>query len=303
MNLKTRYLLWRTKRQLAASDRLKKALWKKLDARWAEKHPVSLPWYQTGLLRLASTVTAGAVLAGSVTTGAYAYASPEVTDGSVLYPVKQALETVEEKIKLTPEAKAQFYLKQIARRQAEATVIEAKTKATGISPGPRALLATPTIEDKIEQVELKLEATEEVLVSSTPKNLALQARIKDQLEKRKNRLEQRRSFLQARIVPKATKPFVPSVGVITVPSADEPPDEVRPVRGEAEASTTPDGHQVIIRRIDLLNKKLENVSSILEAARGFIAASGTPARPVQNLEGVKVNLEERLELLNNKLEE
>lgn len=53
-------------------------------------------------------------------TGTYAYASPAVTDGDVLYPVKQGIEEVEAQFYRSPEAAARFEARMLERRLAEA---------------------------------------------------------------------------------------------------------------------------------------------------------------------------------------
>lgn len=53
-------------------------------------------------------------------TGVYAYASPDVSDGTPLYPIKRGIETVEQQFATTPEARAAFHARMMGRRMEEA---------------------------------------------------------------------------------------------------------------------------------------------------------------------------------------
>ena len=109
--------MWKLKQGLSPNKVFKAGLWRDLSQAWNAHygHPA---WYQAGFLhKSAALAVVVLLLIGS--TGAYAYSSPEVTEGTALYSLKQAVESVEEAIKITPKAKAKFYLKQIKRREAE----------------------------------------------------------------------------------------------------------------------------------------------------------------------------------------
>lgn len=56
-------------------------------------------------------------------TGVYAYSSPEVTDGTKLYPVKQGIELIEKRLHFGPESEAQFRAKMMERRIQEGEVM------------------------------------------------------------------------------------------------------------------------------------------------------------------------------------
>lgn len=178
------YNLWKAKQSLAPSRGFRRVLWRKLDNAWQERHG-GVSWYRVHLVRLVSASTIGVVLAGSAATGAYAYTSADVTEGNILYPVKKTIETVEEKVQRTPEAKAQFYLKQIARREAEQKVLERRRQKV------------VHVEEQIDQVENKLEATKELIASTTlNSNPDLKEKIKERLEKRRARFENRKNILE-----------------------------------------------------------------------------------------------------------
>jgi hypothetical protein len=125
MNLKTRFNLWKLKREMGPSPAFKASLRKNLSVSWDAKYSNKAPWYQLGIRHAAASFTAIALVLTSAG-GVYAYNSPEVTEGTPLYSIKQAIENVEEVTKITPEAKAKFFLKKIERREAEQKVLERK---------------------------------------------------------------------------------------------------------------------------------------------------------------------------------
>ncbi len=63
----------------------------------------------------------------SVGTSVYAYSSPSVTEGTVLYPVKQSLEKVQLRFVQSPEARAEFHTTMLERRIQEAEILSAST--------------------------------------------------------------------------------------------------------------------------------------------------------------------------------
>lgn len=213
------------KQDFAPSKVFKAGLWRNLNQAWNAQY--GRPnWLQIGFLHkgaaLAVVVT---LLIGS--TGAYAYVSPEVTEGTALYPLKQAVESVEEAIKITPESKAKFYLKQIKRRERE----KEKLAGTNIQ---RAHSATTTIlqadkiaeievsdkkqapksrqkknkfkvvevriektEQSIERAEEQLEQADKVIENINSKNEKLREEVKQRLQMR---LERRKQQLEEKIL-------------------------------------------------------------------------------------------------------
>lgn len=75
-------------------------------------------WSRSSRIILASTL--GFSLVG---TSAYAYTSPQVTEGSFLYGVKIGIEKIEEKTKTTNSEKVKFLIKQAERRNEEREVL------------------------------------------------------------------------------------------------------------------------------------------------------------------------------------
>lgn len=223
MNLKTRYNFWKIKQDFAPSKVFKRMLRRNLNQAWNAQYGRAT-WLQIGLLHKgAALAVVATLLIGS--TGAYAYVSPEVTEGTALYPLKQAVETVEEAIKITPEAKAKFYLKQIKRREREkeklaGTNIQRAHSATTTILRADKIVETETedkkqapklrhkknkfkaVEVRIEKTEQFIERTEErlekagrIIEKIGSKNEKLREDVKNRLqirvERRKRRLEEK----------------------------------------------------------------------------------------------------------------
>jgi len=106
-------------RQFNSSRKFKKDLWIRLDRQWQKDELPPYSWYQTRVFRYATVVAIFVILVSSSSTGAYAYASGEVIDGTTLYPIKQHIERIEEKLQFSPKNKAQYYLKIMERREKE----------------------------------------------------------------------------------------------------------------------------------------------------------------------------------------
>ncbi|MFH1790128.1 MAG: hypothetical protein ABH832_03625 [bacterium] len=124
------------------------------------------------------------VAVGACGTGAYAYSSPNVTDGTIFYPIKKSIEKIEEKIKITPQGKANFYLKQIERREAELKAI-VKLKLT----------STTTLR-RIEILQDNLSKTADTIEKKQIKNPVLKQRIEQALKNRIKRLEKSRILIE-----------------------------------------------------------------------------------------------------------
>lgn len=217
MNLKTRYFLWKFRKNAAPSAAFKNTLRADLSKAWGGVYG-SVPWYAS--LRIRPVVGLVAIVLLFVGSGTYAYGSSQITEGTMLYPVKQIIEHIEEVTKVTPEAKAQFLLKQIERRQAEKQVLQKKhvikkPEKDGQSDRANVLDSQVIIvksaekrglvyseqeriektERAIDKVVRKLEESDKVLEKNGAKNNKLRTEIKNQVEQRKeaikNRLEYR----------------------------------------------------------------------------------------------------------------
>jgi hypothetical protein len=174
MSLKTRYNLWKAQGNLSPDRQFKAGLFKKLNVVWDNTYNVKYAWYQTVWFKYATGFASVVLMAGSLGTGAYAYTSPKVTEGSVLYPIKEKLENIEEIAKITPEARAKFYLKKIERREAEFEAI----KKRGDEKKEKA------VDKQIEQMEKRLELAGKKLEETQSADNTLKIKVKDRLEKR-----------------------------------------------------------------------------------------------------------------------
>ena len=181
MNLKQRYNLWKVKRSVSPSGVFKRELQKKLETVWNDRYATKAYWFQTRIFKFTAAGMIAVLLAGSFGTGAYAYYSPEVTEGSVLYPVKNTIEKIEEKTKRNPEAQAKFYLKQLQRREAEKKRLEEKSKV-----GENLDAQIEKIGEKLEQINTKLQNQE-------LKDKKLESQIEQRLQERKKMLEEKQT--------------------------------------------------------------------------------------------------------------
>ncbi len=173
-----RYNLWRLKRVLSPPAVFKKQLWLTLSAQIKKREKAPLHWYTYAWARFRIAIVSALVAATTFGTSMYAYASPDVTEGTVLYPVKHTLEKVEEKLTpKTPEAQAKLILKKIQRREAEKVVME------------RRQINVKSIEKKIERLDNELEITDVKLASSTDNDT--HRKVEQRLEKRRENLEKR----------------------------------------------------------------------------------------------------------------
>lgn len=120
------YNLKRVKNDLKPRGQFKHELGASLSKRFDQIYGQKSVWYRFIWVRTTRVILASTVGVSMVTTSVYAYNSPTVTDGSILYPIKIGLEKVEEKTKTTPELKAKFLLKKVQRREAERQTVESR---------------------------------------------------------------------------------------------------------------------------------------------------------------------------------
>lgn len=186
MNLKQRYNLWKVKRSTSPSGVFKRGLQKKLETVWNGRYTTKVYWFQTRIFKFTAVSMIAVLLAGSFGTGAYAYYSPEVTEGSVLYPVKSSIEKLEEKTKRNPEAQAKFYLKQLQRREAEKKRLEEKNKIV------------ENLDIQIEKIGEKLEQVNTKLQNQELKDKQLKPQIEQRLQERKKILEEKQTRFESK---------------------------------------------------------------------------------------------------------
>ena len=112
MSLVTRQLKrWRNK--TAPDEAFKEALWYELDAAFVRMYPsMTAPQWRRMILFPAAAMA----LVVTMGTGTYAYASPSVTNQSMLYPVKRGLESIESRFHGDPEGCASFHVRMMERR-------------------------------------------------------------------------------------------------------------------------------------------------------------------------------------------
>lgn len=115
------FFLKRQLKKLSQQGRSSKAfrdtLWLRLSAEYA-------CLYQEASLcshrfRFAAASLSALIIFFTMGTGVYAYESEDVVDGHPLYFVKSSIESVEERLARTPEARAEFHLRMMARRLGE----------------------------------------------------------------------------------------------------------------------------------------------------------------------------------------
>lgn len=143
MNIKLLYNLWKTQRNLNPTRSFKNELLLKLNL---EQKPYHLRLYSW---RMATVMVFLLLLTFSI--GTFAYASPNITEGNILYPLKQKIEDVEEYVKVSPEAKAKFYAKKIKKREVEREIAEKKGKSL------------ERINKQIKDIEKNLERTKKMI--------------------------------------------------------------------------------------------------------------------------------------------
>lgn len=175
--LKFYYNLFREKRAFGPDKQFKRSLQKKLQTAWGELYPSRLMWYQMPAFKYSMVALAVLIFVSTTGVGAYAYNSPEVTEGTRLYGIKKVIENVEEKVveRRAPEVQAKFYLKQIERREAEKRIVE-RRRAHEVQ--------LQKTEEKIERTEKKLEIIN-VELNKTPEKIkdgVLKKRIEKRLE-------------------------------------------------------------------------------------------------------------------------
>lgn len=184
MSLRIRYNLFKVKRQISSPRQFKRALWAKLSRRWDEGGLPRFAWYQVPLLRWSLASLAGLVIVGSIGTGAYAYTSPAVTEGTSLYPLKLKLEAWEERLYWTPEQQAKFYLKRIQRREAEQRILEQRRRKVEKTA------------EQVKRIEEKLEKVEQQFDERTPSTL--KQKVRERLERRTEWRERRLEAVESR---------------------------------------------------------------------------------------------------------
>lgn len=146
MNFKILYNLWKAKNTSGPSRLFKNDLWHELE----ETIPCEIPsWHRQTWFKWSMIGAVCLLVVSSLGTGVYAYNSPEVTENTPLYPVKHAIEKLEEVTMFTPVAKEKFFKKMISRREAEKKVMQKRGQAL------------KKVEEKINKLEDRLNTENE----------------------------------------------------------------------------------------------------------------------------------------------
>ena len=116
--------LRKLQKRTAPKPEFKRDLWATLEHEYEDAYgplpsarPVRL------MYRLATVGVAVVVIFVATGTGVYAYNSPGVSDGHVLYPIKQGIEQVECGVLRDPERRATCHARMMQRRLDEAEVV------------------------------------------------------------------------------------------------------------------------------------------------------------------------------------
>jgi hypothetical protein len=184
MNVKIRYNLWKLKKTSAPTGLFKRRLLVQLSSKEHITSFEKTSWFHQAWFRYAAISLVVVIMFGMGGTSVYAYSSPEVTDDHVLYPLKQSIEKVEEHLQTTPEKKTQFYLKQLARREQERKVLQAKNKKI------------EQVNATIVRVKKQLITVEQKLSTSTPQGQALRKQVHIRLQHHRDLLQKRNTSLQ-----------------------------------------------------------------------------------------------------------
>jgi len=174
------YNLRRHRQMLNPDKKFKQDLLCLLKKEWDAKHEVKTFWFQLSAVKYSMVALVILIVLASISTGAYAYVSPNVTEGTKLYGVKMILEKTEENFARTPEKHAELLLKQVKMREAERIVMFRRGQDT------------TSVEKRINNLDLRIENISQSLPSETNDQEfeKILIEIKLRLERRQMRLEE-----------------------------------------------------------------------------------------------------------------
>ncbi len=185
MKIRLRYNLHKSKSSLNSKGEFKRELEKSLLTRYDELYGKPSFWRQYVLARATRVFVTSAVGVSMLGTSAYAYNSPEVTEGSVLYPIKIGIEKIEETTKVSTESKVKFIIKKAERREAEKKVLVAKIEPENHSRG-RGNSVFETVSSTLPVVQVT--STLEIATSTvTSTEVEIEKEIERETEKNKNK--------------------------------------------------------------------------------------------------------------------
>lgn len=139
------------------SRQFKRELWVKLD----QAHNCLYPAAVVSWRRMVAVPVVAVCIVVTMGMGTYAYASPNVADGDLLFPVKRGLENLEAKFHPSAEAKAEFEKRLIHRRVREGQVLRNKLERVRVRIDSSSLPDEEKRELLLE-LDLRLQAAETV---------------------------------------------------------------------------------------------------------------------------------------------
>lgn len=187
MNFKLLYNLWQSRRSASPGAEFKNKLWKRLSNSFDAQHARTFVRPKLAVFKWVSAGAALSLLLAGFGTGAYAYNSPSVTSLDALYPIKKAIEQVEEQTRKTPEAKAGFYLKTLSKRDKEVDKIVEKFDNGRLENSMRVTV------EHVKDLEEHLAEVDAVLENANPENPRLLEKVRDRLERK---MEKRQEWLK-----------------------------------------------------------------------------------------------------------
>ncbi len=142
-----RYKLWKMSRRAQPDVLFVAGLEKTFAKRKAQSAIGAKSVFTLYALRFTSAAVAIVLILGGSTT-TYAYASESVLPNSPLYPLREAVEIVEEKVAISPASKAAVQRKLVERRLGEIRKMSKKN-----------LVIEPRVAERLRDPMLRLEAT------------------------------------------------------------------------------------------------------------------------------------------------
>lgn len=126
------YILHQLRKKAAPTMEFRSALFYKLSERYDalyQNQNVLLENRSRILILRYAAAALSIILVLSISTGVYAYNSPQVNESSPLYKIKIGMEKIEKRIARNPEKKASVALKQMQKRKQEIKVLQAENKS------------------------------------------------------------------------------------------------------------------------------------------------------------------------------
>lgn len=213
---KTAKLLAKLAKESKPSKQFQRDLLNKLKEQHKAKHPSDYSFWFKILKFKAQVGGAFAVLALFTSTTIYAYNSPRVTNGHILYPVKTTIEEIEENFADTPEEKSAFYNKMALRRIEEietlegkdiideTTIIAAQTYLEKAKKEAVIVSLDSTQEAKIKEMMETIKSTESTTIVALENDKVNDASVEDVINTTETTLPSNRDELIATVIPESS---------------------------------------------------------------------------------------------------